>query len=148
MLRTQMKRKVISFFFIFPSNGAPVEWNWQGKIEVLGWKPVPVPLCPPQIPYGMTRDRTRASAVGGRRLTAWSMARPQSRLTNNVLNNNNNNNKHICNCKEHKIPIQIGFDTTTNTSGVKRLWRTVHVTNNVNNSAWKPTDEGLWHDHP
>jgi hypothetical protein len=27
--------KMISFF-IFPSNGAPVEWNWQGKTEVLG----------------------------------------------------------------------------------------------------------------
>jgi hypothetical protein len=41
-------------FFVFPCNGA------------LGEKPVPVPLCPPQIPHGLTRDRTRASAVGGR----------------------------------------------------------------------------------
>jgi hypothetical protein len=24
------------FFFVFPSNGAPVEWHWQGKTEVLG----------------------------------------------------------------------------------------------------------------
>jgi hypothetical protein len=31
----KMKRKMISFF-IFPSNGAPIEWNWQGKTEVLG----------------------------------------------------------------------------------------------------------------
>jgi hypothetical protein len=53
-----------------------VEWNWQGKTEVLGEKPVPVPLCPPQIPHRLTRDRTRAFAVGGRRLTAWAMARP------------------------------------------------------------------------
>jgi hypothetical protein len=29
--------KMISFF-IFTSNGAPVEWNWQGKTEVLGEK--------------------------------------------------------------------------------------------------------------
>jgi hypothetical protein len=64
------------YFCPFPSNGAPVEWNWQGKTEVLGEKPVSVPLCPPQIPHGLTRDRTRASAVGGRRLTAWAMARP------------------------------------------------------------------------
>jgi hypothetical protein len=35
-----------------------------------------VPLCPPQIPHGRTRDQTRASAVGGRRLTTWAMARP------------------------------------------------------------------------
>jgi hypothetical protein len=33
------------------------------KTEVLGEKPVPVPLRPPQIPHGPTRDRTRASAV-------------------------------------------------------------------------------------
>jgi hypothetical protein len=41
-------------------------WNEtdRGKTEVLGEKPVPVPLCPPQIPHGLTRDRTRASAVG------------------------------------------------------------------------------------
>jgi hypothetical protein len=52
------------------------EWNWQGKAEVLGEKPVPVPLCPPQNPHGMNRDRTRASAVGDRRLTPWAMARP------------------------------------------------------------------------
>jgi hypothetical protein len=46
-------------FFIFTSNGAPVGWNWQGKIEALGEKPVPVPLCSPQIPHGLTLDRTR-----------------------------------------------------------------------------------------
>jgi hypothetical protein len=39
-----------------------------------------MPLCPPQIPHGLTRDRTRASAVGGRRLSAWAMARPQGQL--------------------------------------------------------------------
>jgi hypothetical protein len=52
-----------------------VQWNWQEKSEVLGEKPVPVPFRPPQIPHGLTRDRTRASAVGGRRLTASAMAR-------------------------------------------------------------------------
>jgi hypothetical protein len=31
----KMKAKMIRFF-IFPSNGAPVEWNWQGKTVVLG----------------------------------------------------------------------------------------------------------------
>jgi hypothetical protein len=57
-----------------------VEWNWQGETEVLGKKPVPVPLCPPQIPHGLTRDRTRASVMGCRRLTAWAMARRHSEL--------------------------------------------------------------------
>jgi hypothetical protein len=33
-------------------------------------KPVPVPLCPPQIPHDLTWARTRAAAVGSRRLTA------------------------------------------------------------------------------
>jgi hypothetical protein len=33
-------------------------------------KPAPVPLCPPQIPHDMTWVRTRAVAVGSRRLTA------------------------------------------------------------------------------
>jgi hypothetical protein len=39
-------------------------------------KPVPVPLCSLQIPHGLTWTRARASAVRGRRLTAWAMARP------------------------------------------------------------------------
>jgi hypothetical protein len=53
-----------------------VEWYWQGKTEELGEKPVPVPFCPPQIPHGLTRARTRVSEVRGWRLTAWAMARP------------------------------------------------------------------------
>jgi hypothetical protein len=32
-------------------------------------KPVPVPLCPPQIPHA-ARMRTRAAAMGSQRLTA------------------------------------------------------------------------------
>jgi hypothetical protein len=53
-------------------------WNEidRGKPKYSGEKPVPAPLCPPQIPHGTTRDRTRASAVRGRRLTAWATARP------------------------------------------------------------------------
>jgi hypothetical protein len=37
-------------------------------------KPAPALLCPPQIPHDQTRARTRAAAVGSRRLTAWAMA--------------------------------------------------------------------------
>jgi hypothetical protein len=33
-------------------------------------QPVPVPLCPSQIPRDLSRARTRAAAVGSRRLTA------------------------------------------------------------------------------
>jgi hypothetical protein len=39
-------------------------------------KPVPMPLCPPQIPHDLTWARTRAAAVGSRRLTSWATARP------------------------------------------------------------------------
>jgi hypothetical protein len=61
---------------------ATVKWYWQGKTEELGDKPVPVPPCPPQIPHGLTQARTRASAVGGRRLTTWAMARPLAEVHN------------------------------------------------------------------
>jgi hypothetical protein len=47
-------------------------WNKidRGKPKNSGKKPVPVLLCPTQIPHGLTQDRTWASAVRGRRLTA------------------------------------------------------------------------------
>jgi hypothetical protein len=35
----------------------------QGKTVVFGQKSDPVPLCPPQILYGITRERTRVCAV-------------------------------------------------------------------------------------
>jgi hypothetical protein len=44
------------------------------KTEELGDKLVPVPICPPKIPHGLTRNRTWASAVRGQRLTAWAWA--------------------------------------------------------------------------
>jgi hypothetical protein len=42
-------------------------------------KPAPAPFCPPQIPLDQTRARTRAAAVGSRRLTASAMARPHAK---------------------------------------------------------------------
>jgi hypothetical protein len=65
-------------------NGGMMEWYWQGKTEELGETPVPVPLCPPQIPLGLTRAQTRASAMRGQRLTAWAMARPLCMVTYQV----------------------------------------------------------------
>jgi hypothetical protein len=49
--------------------GAMVELYLQGKPKY-SEKTCAVPLCPPQIPHGLTRARTRASAVRGQRLTA------------------------------------------------------------------------------
>lgn len=39
-------------------------------------KPVPVPLCVPQVPHRMAWDWTHASTVTDWRLTAWAMAQP------------------------------------------------------------------------
>jgi hypothetical protein len=61
---------------VFPCNGAPVEWYWQVKTEILGGKTCPSATFPPQIPRELTRDRTRPSLVRGRRLSAWAMAQP------------------------------------------------------------------------
>jgi hypothetical protein len=50
-------------------------WNdWHGKTKELREKPVPVPLCPPQIQYELTQAQTWASAVRGQQLPAWAMA--------------------------------------------------------------------------
>ena len=58
-------------------HGATVELYWQGKTEVLGKKPVSVPLSPQQNQNGLVWDWTRASAVRGRWLTpeAWHCQR-------------------------------------------------------------------------
>jgi hypothetical protein len=65
----------------------PTIWLWrQGRIRLTGEnrrtrkKTVPVPHCPQQISYGITRKRTQTSAVTGRRLTAWAMAWSSSQL--------------------------------------------------------------------
>ena len=47
-----------------------------GESGVLGEKPATVPIFPPQIPRGLSWDRTLASAVGRRPLTALAMAYP------------------------------------------------------------------------
>jgi hypothetical protein len=39
---------------------------WKGKTEELREKPVPVPLCPPQISHGLTWERTLPSAATNR----------------------------------------------------------------------------------
>jgi hypothetical protein len=53
-------------------------WNEidRGKRKYSVEKPVPSSLSPPKILHRLAQDRTRASTVGGRRLTAWAMAPP------------------------------------------------------------------------
>jgi hypothetical protein len=43
-------------------------------------KPALVPLCPPQIPHGLTWYQTQATAVGSQQLTAWAMAQPSTKV--------------------------------------------------------------------
>jgi hypothetical protein len=71
--------------FLIPSDDirartATVDWYWQGKAEEFGEKTVSVPLCPPQNPHGLTRERIRTSAVRGQRLAAWAMEWPTQSL--------------------------------------------------------------------
>jgi hypothetical protein len=48
-------------------------------------KPAPVPLCLPQIPHELLWARTRAAAVGSRRLTAWAMTLSPTSLTQAIF---------------------------------------------------------------
>jgi hypothetical protein len=66
-------------FFVFPYNGAPVEWNWQGKTEVLRENPVHYRFHMgwPGIEPGPQWSKTA-------RLTAWAMARPHKFIVNTV----------------------------------------------------------------
>jgi hypothetical protein len=53
-------------------------WVWSNRWNA--WQAVPVSLCPPQIPHGLTQARNRPAAVGSRRLTAWATARSYDNL--------------------------------------------------------------------
>jgi hypothetical protein len=106
-------------------------WNEidRGKPKYSGKKPVPVPLCPPQIPQGLTWDRTPASAVRGRRLTAWAMARPSSRVTGQAQDSECSNRTYKSSCfyldgvcsapwQEHCLPWVMLFLVSSRQSSV------------------------------
>jgi hypothetical protein len=74
-------------------------WHWKIKAEEPGDKPVPRLLCPQQISHGLTRAWTLESAVRGRWLTAWAMARPpQMWLTSFVWNHFEVTHSYFTNC--------------------------------------------------
>jgi hypothetical protein len=68
-------------FFYQAFNGAPVEWKRQGKTENSEKNLSQCHFVHHKSHMDLTQDRTRASAVGGRRLTAWAMARPSHSFT-------------------------------------------------------------------
>jgi hypothetical protein len=55
-----------------------VKWYRQGNPKNSEEKPIAVRLCPPQIPCGLTRAWTQASALRGRRVTTWAITCPCS----------------------------------------------------------------------
>jgi hypothetical protein len=55
--------------------GEPWRMTLTRETEEIGGKRVLVPLLPPQISHGLSRARSQASTMTGRRLTAWAMAR-------------------------------------------------------------------------
>jgi hypothetical protein len=48
-----------------------------GETKEVVDKPVPVPLCPPQIPHGLTWFQTQVCVVRGQWLIARAMAQPK-----------------------------------------------------------------------
>jgi hypothetical protein len=54
-----------------------VGWVKTGRGNESTWrKPIPLPLCPPQIPYGLTWDQTQATMVTSWWPIATAMAQP------------------------------------------------------------------------
>jgi hypothetical protein len=68
--------KMSSFIPSFKINGAPVEWNRQGKSDNSQKNLSQCHFVHHKSHMDLTWDRTLASVVRGRRLTAWAMARP------------------------------------------------------------------------
>ena len=66
--------------------GALFEWYWQKKTDVLWRKPMPLPVCPPQIPHGLAWDWKQAPAVTDIPQTAQIRTGRCQQLLRNVAN--------------------------------------------------------------
>jgi len=79
----QSAAKIIYYQEYKNKYGALVEWHWKNKTKIHGEKPVPVPLCPPQIICGLAYNWTWVSEVTGWLKTTWDMAWPNLLLYGN-----------------------------------------------------------------
>jgi hypothetical protein len=106
-------------------------------------KPAPVPLFPPQISQDLTWDRTRAAAVGSRRLTAWAMARPWlilSSLTDafQLVVSNPSRGMHIWLRLFYFALLCVGSCLATGWSPIQGVLPTVYKIHNfIINSEWE-----------
>jgi hypothetical protein len=75
-------------------------------------------------PTGLTRARTRAAAVRGRRLTAWAMVRPSSFLKYGVMKFFINYENLINNCLMHcnKLKLNYSYLLLKSYSKKKKFW--------------------------
>jgi hypothetical protein len=62
-----------------------VEWRLAGETELLGENLPQRPFVHHKSYMARPRAQTRAAAVERQRLAAWTMARPQSNVTSDVL---------------------------------------------------------------
>jgi hypothetical protein len=69
-------RSPTGFMFVPQINHECGEPRWNNtENRIILRRPIPVPLCLPQIIYGLTLARTRSSVVRGQPLTSWAMPR-------------------------------------------------------------------------
>jgi hypothetical protein len=75
--------------------GRSVEWMSGEGNGSTRRKPAPVPLCPLQIPYDLTRGWIRAAADGSRRIITWAMALLNTQFPTNAVRSSNKLNRFI-----------------------------------------------------
>jgi hypothetical protein len=88
------------------------DWIWSAGENILtgeNWrtrrKPIPVPLCPPHIPRGLTWERIGVSPVRSRLLTAWAMTRPSYSGTFTML-------LQTVEFMQHRVKYEYNHDVT------------------------------------